>query len=379
MIFIGYDESSKGYRAYDPVNNRVHITRDTIFDEAACWNWEAGDAITPSSDFAIEYLARPPPALPAGGATSSAPASPAPVQGSSIATSSPGRSPAPTTPSPGSTPSLPQHFTPSYTPAPPPSPDFVSPLSNDDERVDAFHDDEPLWYRTVDNIIGDAPIPGEAHRKLHFDSLLLASEDEPRSFGEAENDAAWRASMKEEMDSIERNGTWELVNLPRGHRPIGLRWVFKIKKNEAGDVIKHKARLIAKGYVQQHGIDFDEVFAPVARMESVRLMLALAAHQRWSVHHMDVKSTFLNGVLEEEVYVSQPLGFVVAGQEGKVLRLKNALYGLRQAPRAWNSRLDATLKDLGFKQSPHEHAVYGRGHGDGRLLVGVYVDDLIIT
>jgi hypothetical protein len=110
--------------------------------------------------------------------------------------------------------------------------------------------------------------------------------------------------MKKEMNSIKRNGTWELTNLPHGHRPIGLRWLYKLKMNEAGVVIKHKTRLITKGYVQQHGIDFDEVFAPVAHMESVRLLLALAAHQGWHVHHMDVKFTFLNGVLEEEIYVS---------------------------------------------------------------------------
>lgn len=136
---------------------------------------------------------------------------------------------------------------------------------------------------------------------------------------------------------------------------------------------------MARGFVQQAGIDFDEVFALVARMEFIRLLLALAAQEGWLVHHMDMKSAFLNGELREEVYVRQPLGFIVAGEEGKVLRLQKALYGLRQAPRAWNAKLDHTLKDLGFKQSEHEHAVYRRGRGGTTLLVGVYVDDLIIT
>ena len=213
--------------------------------------------------------------------------------------------------------------------SPPPAPEFVSPLPNDDERVDASHDNTPLRYRGIDNVIGDVPVPGHAARDLNDETLCLVCEGEPSSFAEAEHDVAWQAAMKEEMEAVERNDTWELVDLPRGHRPIGLRWVFKLKKNEAGAVIKHKARLVAKGYVQQPGIDFDEVFAPVARMESVRLLLALAAHERWPVHHMDVKSAFLNGVLEEEVYVTQPPGFVIPGQEGKVLRLKKALYGLR--------------------------------------------------
>ncbi|KAF0888781.1 hypothetical protein E2562_017781 [Oryza meyeriana var. granulata] len=145
-------------------------------------------------------------------------------------------------------------------------------------------------------------------------------------------------------------------------------WVYKVKKNAAGEVIKHKARLVAKGYVQQPGVDFDEVFAPVARIESVRLLLALAAQEGWPVHHMDVKSAFLNGELIEEVYVRQPPGFTVAGHEDKVLRLDKALYGLRQAPRAWNAKLDETLVTLGFNHSASEHAVYARGKGASRLL-----------
>jgi len=109
--------------------------------------------------------------------------------------------------------------------------------------------------------------------------------------------------MKEEMASIEQNNTWKLVNLPRCHKPIGLKWVFKVKRDEEGAIVKHNARLVAKGYVQQHGVDFGEVFAPVARMESIRMLLAVAAQEGWFVHHMDVKSAFLNGELEEEVYV----------------------------------------------------------------------------
>lgn len=144
-------------------------------------------------------------------------------------------------------------------------------------------------------------------------------------------------------------------------------------------VIKHKVRLVARGFSQRQGVDFDEVFAPVARMETVRLLLAFAAHHGWEVHHMDVKSAFLNGDLSEEVYVAQPPGYVVDGQEQKVLRLRKALYGLKQAPSAWYSKLDETLANLKFVRSPLEHAVYRRGDAKSYLLVGVYVDDLIIT
>jgi hypothetical protein len=114
----------------------------------------------------------------------------------------------------------------------------------------------------------------------------------------------WHAAMVDELESIKENKTWNLVNLPRGHKAIGLMWVFKLKHDEHGDIVKHKARLVVKGYVQRQGVDFEEVFAPVARMESVRVLLILAAHNNWPVHHMDVKSAFLNGDLGEEVYVS---------------------------------------------------------------------------
>src|SRR6185437_10981230 len=160
---------------------------------------------------------------------------------------------------------------------------------------------------------------------------------------------------------------------------ITLKWVFKLKRDEAGTVVKHKSRLVARGFVQQEGVDFDDAFAPVARMESVRLLLALAAQEGWRVHHMDVKLAFLNGDLKEEVYVHKPPGFAIPGKEGKVLRLRKALYGLRQAPRAWNAKLDTTLASLGFTKCTTEHALYGKSTAQGRLIVGVYVDDLIIT
>ncbi|GJU96164.1 ribonuclease H-like domain, reverse transcriptase, RNA-dependent DNA polymerase [Tanacetum coccineum] len=137
---------------------------------------------------------------------------------------------------------------------------------------------------------------------------LLLAEDEPRNYKEASNDQKWIEAMKVELDSINRNNTWVLTNLPTGHKAIGLKWVFKTKKDANGNIIKHKARLVAKGYIQEHGIDFEEVFAPVARMETIRLLLAIAANRKWEVHHLDVKSAFLHGELKEEVYVTQPEG-----------------------------------------------------------------------
>jgi len=132
-------------------------------------------------------------------------------------------------------------------------------------------------------------------------------------------------------------------------RPIGVKWVYKKKTNAEGEVERYKTRLVVKGYKQKEGIDYDEVFAPVTRMETIKLLISLAAQHRWTILQMDVKSAFLNGVLEEEVYVEQPLGYMRRGEEKKVLRLKKALYGLKQAPRAWNERIDTYFKKNGYE------------------------------
>ena len=170
---------------------------------------------------------------------------------------------------------------------------------------------------------------------------------------------------------MEENCTWELVDPLTGCRPIGLKWVFKVKRNERGEVVRHKARLVAKGFVQREGIDFEEVFVPVARMESARLLLALAAVRCWKVHHLDVKSAFLNGKLAEEVYVQQPPGFVIAGEEHRVLRLRKALYGLRQAQRvehqARRQPRIARLHQVRHRARPLHTAVEGRP-GDRRCV-----------
>lgn len=185
--------------------------------------------------------------------------------------------------------------------------------------------------------------------------------------------------MDYEIEAIEKNGTWALTDLPSGHRAINLKWVYKVKRDTRGEIIKHKARLVAKGYVQQYGIDFEVVFAPVTRLETVRLLLALEAKNEWEVHHLDVKSAFLNGKLYEEVYVNQPEGYVKEGQEEKVYKLFKALYRLRQAPRAWYTQINKCLEKLGFVKCPLEHAVYTRREGEESVIIGVYVDDLIIT
>jgi hypothetical protein len=188
--------------------------------------------------------------------------------------------------------------------------EFATPLPHDEKRIDAYHDGEPLRYRTMENLLGDQPVLGLAPHDLEAQLHLACDDSESRSFAEAERHAAWRAAMQSEMDAVEKNCTWELTDLPRGHSAITLKWVFKLKRDEAGAIVKHKARLVARGFAQREGIDFDDTFDPMARMESVRLLFALDAQEGWRVHHMDVKSAFVNGDLKE-VYVHQPLRFAI--------------------------------------------------------------------
>jgi len=180
---------------------------------------------------------------------------------------------------------------------------FVTPPLSASPNIDADYSGEPLRFSLVDDIVGMGSPPGQAAHVLDDLELHLGSAEEPPNFAAAEQEARWWAAMLEEMAAVEENRTWELVDPPAGCRPIGLKWVFKVKRNERGEVVRHKAWLIAKGFMQREGIDFEEVFAPVARMEFVRLLLALAAVRCWKVHHLDVKSAFFNGELAEEVYV----------------------------------------------------------------------------
>ena len=215
--------------------------------------------------------------------------------------------------------------------------------------------------------------------EVECEKLLMIINNEPWDYSEAKKLQVWVDACIVELSSIERNNTWILVDLPKGFKPIRLKWVFKIKKNADGSISKYKARLVAKGYVQRHGVDYDEVFAPVARIETIRMVISLAASRGWEIHHLDVKTVFLHGESKEEVYVNQPEGFEIKGKEEKVYKLNKALYGLKQAPRAWNIKLNRILQSLGFTRCSKEPSLYRREEKNGLLVVCVYVDDLLVT
>ncbi|GJV18460.1 retrovirus-related pol polyprotein from transposon TNT 1-94 [Tanacetum coccineum] len=183
----------------------------------------------------------------------------------------------------------------------------------------------------------------------------------------------------EELHQFDRLDVWELVDRPLCKNVINLKWLWKNKHDEENTVIRNKSRLVAKGYAQKEGIDFEESFAPVARLEAVRLFIAYAAHKSFTVYQMDVKTTFLYGPLKEEVYVNQPDGFVDPYHPDKVYRLKKALYGLKQAPRAWYDELSNFLVSKGFSKGSIDPTLFITKHGEDILLVQIYVDDIIFV
>ncbi|WVZ76340.1 hypothetical protein U9M48_024323 [Paspalum notatum var. saurae] len=183
--------------------------------------------------------------------------------------------------------------------------------------------------------------------------------------------------MLEELENFERNHVWDLVEPPPNCRPIGTKWVFKKKQGKDGMVVRNKARLVAQGFCQKEGIDYEETFAPVARLEAIRILLAFAASKGFKLQQMDVKSAFLNGFIEEEVYERQPPGFESARFPDRVYKLRKALYGLKQAPRAWYGRLKSFLLKSGFVMGSVDKTLFLLSHGGDTLIVQIYVDDII--
>ncbi|KAI8124587.1 Retrovirus-related Pol polyprotein from transposon TNT 1-94 [Lucilia cuprina] len=189
----------------------------------------------------------------------------------------------------------------------------------------------------------------------------------------------WRDAMNCEYTALQENDTWHLVELPPGKKAIGCKWVYNVKKNEEGSVTRFKARLVAKGCSQEYGINFKETFSPVLRYSSIRLIFAIAAEKGLYLHHVDISTAYLNSTLDEEVYMKQPDGFQDERYPGQVLRLKKAIYGLKQSGRSWNTTLDAAIRSMNFKACDSEPCIYTR-HENGKYnFIAVYVDDILIA
>ena len=227
-----------------------------------------------------------------------------------------------------------------------------------------------------------ARIRQEPDRYSHLLMLLSSEQQDPCSVAEAKSSydhARWVEVMEREMQSLHRNKVWALVEPPPNCKVIGSKWVFKRNVNANGEVERHKARLVAQGFSQKYGLDYEETFSPVVRFESIRSVIALGAQHKLQLHQMDVSTAFLNGELDEEVYMQQPEGFVEEGKEHMVCYLKRSIYGLKQSPRCWNHALDSKLREMKFKPTSGDPCLYVHKDQEEEMsLVAVYVDDLIL-
>lgn len=345
MIFTGYAFHSKGCRFWDPKKRDIILSRDAKFDESL---FEIQDMSSPSSSQSQD----PFPSLD--------------LEPLYVQTSSSISTPIP----------------PSLTP-----PSLVPPLSPS-TSIPFPTKDPPRWVRSLlkDSGISLSDAQSSTSHVLCYQgsvnvALLSYVQDvfEPDSVEEALAHPQWGDGMQEELQSIESNNTWELVPRPSHRKVIGVKWIFKAKFRFDGSLDKYKACLVTKGYVQKEGVDYGDTFAPTMRYSFIRIVLALVSHYAWSIFQLDLKSFFLNGDLEEEVYVEQPHGYYVKGREDDVYLLKKALYGLKQALRAWFQKMDAFLLSLKFTNTHADNNLYVLMVDQDICILVLYVDDLLLT
>lgn len=333
-VLLGVSEESKAYRLYDPISKMIVISRDVIFEQERQWDWDASYEEQLLMD--LEW----------GDDTNMNEDDEAISEDGEIGNDEIG------------------------------GVGNVSPNSANEEDINEGEGrvrQPPIWMR--DYVSGE----GLSEEENEINMAVVTSTD-PMHFEEAVKSSKWRMAMDSEIKTIEKNQTWKLTELPAGAKKIGVKWIYKTKLNELGEVEKYKARLVAKGYSQQYGVDYTEVFAPVARMDTVRMIIALAAQRSWRIYQLDVKSAFLHGELNEDVYVEQPRGYEKKGSEHKVYKLQKTLYGLKQALRSWFSRIEAYFISEGFQKCHTEQTLFTKWSKEGKILiVSVYMDDLIFT
>ncbi|CAA9993736.1 unnamed protein product [Nesidiocoris tenuis] len=359
-IFLGYSLESKAYRLYNPANRRVFLSRDVRFSESENGSTLLQHTRQKSDENGFYDFAK----LPALEKIQDEPDS----------------SPQSNQDEPDSSPQSNQD-----------EPAVSSPQPNQDESVDVTSEDEsdPDFEppSTVSEVSALQPSSQRSRRTPQLPSkfndfvmaVMNAEPNDPDTYQNAmeSSDAdIWKQAMDCEFKSQQDNKTWELVDLPPGKRPLDCRWVFRSKRDANGQIVQHKARLVVKGCAQQKGTDFEETFSPVVRYTSIRFIFALAAQLDLDIDQMDAVSAFLQGDLTEEIYMTQPIGY--RDNTNRVCRLKKSIYGLKQASRAWNLKLDACLKEIGLLQSKFDTCVYYKRSDGGLLIVAVWVDDFLI-
>ncbi|CAM8877382.1 unnamed protein product [Rhodiola kirilowii] len=248
----------------------------------------------------------------------------------------------------------------------------------------------PAW--TKDYICNRVTSKSSPHQIQHFlsyskcaphhtiFSLQISSVKEPSSYTQASKDTQWVEAMNKEITALEGNNTWLLTDLPKDKTVVDCKWIYKIKYLADGSIERFRARLVARGFTQIEELDYHETFAPVAKMTTVRCLLAIAAARNWPLHQLDVDNAFLHGTLEEEVYMKLPPAFYKKEKAaGKVCKLIKSLYGLKQASRQWFAKFSSSLVEFGFQSSLNDYSLFTLTRGSVFLILLVYVDDVLIT
>jgi hypothetical protein len=208
--------------------------------------------------------------------------------------------------------------------------------------------------------------------------MSITTDVEPKSYQEAVQHQCWIDAMNTELQALQQNKTWIYVDQPAHVKPIGSKWVYKIKHKADGSIERYKARLVAKGYNQVEGLDFFDTFSPVAKITTIRALIALASAKNWHLHQMDVNNAFLHGDLQEDVYMTVPQG-VNSSRPNQVCKLLKSLYGLRQASRKWYEKLTGLLLDQGYQQSSSDYSLFTLKKQASFTALLVYVDDIILA
>ncbi|CAL5443960.1 unnamed protein product [Camellia sinensis] len=368
-VFLGYSLTQKGYRCYDPVSRRLYVSRHVAFLERLSY-FQLPPLTAPVSKEDLVHIDPFPSEVPSDEYISTVPPE--------LIPSSPSALPLTTSP-PSPSPSLsssPPLLVYSRRKAPPPlavSTPAADPPASDDSDPAAHR--YPPRARHPPKRLGWSNTCFSASYRTFLSAIHSFAE--PQSYKEACQDPHWVQAMEDELFALQKTSTWELVPLPVGKNLVGCKWVYKVKTHSDGSLERYKARLVAKGFSQEYGIDYEETFAPVAKMTTVRTLISVAAVRSWPLYQMDVKNAFLNGTLTEEVYMRPPPG--LHHSSGQVCRLRRALYGLKQSPRAWYDRFQTAVTELGFHPSASDSALFLRHTSAGFVALLLYVDDMIIT
>ncbi|KAJ0464501.1 putative RNA-directed DNA polymerase [Helianthus annuus] len=323
-VFVGYDSQRKGWRCCDPSNGKVYVSRNVIFDEQSSW-WSSENHTLPDSHQLQEDL-----------------------ENSQVTLG----------------------------------------LSDDELYIEGDDVDQNQEVQEGTNDEHNDQLNSGLRRSQRVRkpntryANVAISEDvlaEPSSYDEACLKREWCQAMQEEMEAMYRNETWDLVSKPHDVKTVSCKWVYKLKQKADGSVERFKARLVARGFSQEYGVNYEETFGPVAKLTTLRVLLAMAMSKGWVLEQMDVNNTFLYGELDHVIYMDQPRGFESQEHPEYVCKLRKAIYGLKQSPRAWFGKIAEFLELNGFKLTHADSSLYVKKLGDQVVVVLVYVDDLIIT